>query len=336
MVARRILSCLLVALCCALPSVFAGPVGAASETGLRSAIGAGKARERALSGAAARLGRLEAATAHEVTILEGRVAAAQSDLDAAQTLAARTEQRLAAARRRLSHLRARLAVSRAQLATLLRERYETSPPDLMTVVLESSGFTQLLETVSFVQRIQQHNARVLDDVRRAKAGAAHEKLVLVGLTARRQAAVVAVTRRRDALAGIAAGLRQRRDALAAAHAARLALLSSVRSRRVRAEHELTRLIAARERAALVPGPGGPWAIPWPIVQCESGGTNTPPNYATASGYYQITDATWHGLGGSTRHAYQASRGEQDRLAARLWAGGAGAHNWVCAALVGAL
>ena len=98
---------------------------------------------------------------------------------------------------------------------------------------------------------------------------------------------------------------------------------------------LRRLIAARERAAAAAnaGPGGPWAIPWPIVQCESGGQNLPPNGAGASGYYQMLPSTWKGLGGSTRHAYQASKAEQDRLAARLWAGGSGARNWVCAELV---
>ena len=98
---------------------------------------------------------------------------------------------------------------------------------------------------------------------------------------------------------------------------------------------LSRLIAERERAAAAAaaGPGGPWAIPWPIVQCESGGQNLPPNSAGASGYYQMLPSTWKGLGGSTRHAYQASKAEQDRLAAQLWAGGAGARNWVCAALV---
>ena len=69
------------------------------------------------------------------------------------------------------------------------------------------------------------------------------------------------------------------------------------------------------------------------MQCESGGQNLPPNGAGASGYYQILDSTWHGLGGSTPHAYQASKAEQDRLAAKLWAGGAGASNWVCSALV---
>jgi hypothetical protein len=47
----------------------------------------------------------------------------------------------------------------------------------------------------------------------------------------------------------------------------------------------------------------------------------------------MLDSTWKGLGGSTRHAYQASKAEQDRLAARLWAGGAGRGNWVCSGLV---
>ncbi len=120
-----------------------------------------------------------------------------------------------------------------------------------------------------------------------------------------------------------------------ARAAREQALAGTRSGRRSAERSLNRLIAERERAAAAAsaGPGGPWAIPWPIVQCESGGQNLPPNSAGASGYYQMLPSTWKGLGGSTRHAHQASKAEQDRLAARLWAGGSGARNWVCAELV---
>ena len=69
------------------------------------------------------------------------------------------------------------------------------------------------------------------------------------------------------------------------------------------------------------------------MQCESGGQNLPPNSAGASGYYQMMPD----LEGARRldaAAYQASKAEQDRLAAQLWAGGAGARNWVCASLVG--
>jgi multidrug efflux pump subunit AcrA (membrane-fusion protein) len=128
------------------------------------------------------------------------------------------------------------------------------------------------------------------------------------------------------------GLAARQATLASARAARAQALAGTRAGRTDAQRALDRLIAERERAARIAqqGPGGPWAIPWPVVQCESGGQNLPPNGAGASGYYQMLPATWEGLGGSTRHAYQAPKAEQDRLAAALWAGGSGARNWVCA------
>jgi hypothetical protein len=65
------------------------------------------------------------------------------------------------------------------------------------------------------------------------------------------------------------------------------------------------------------------------VQCESGGQNLPPNWAGASGYYQIIPPTWKGFGGSGPHAYLASKAEQDRVATRIWDGGRGAGNWDC-------
>jgi hypothetical protein len=75
-------------------------------------------------------------------------------------------------------------------------------------------------------------------------------------------------------------------------------------------------------------------IPSPIVQCESGGQNLPPNSAGASGYYQIMPSTWKQFGGSGSAAYQASKSEQDSVASRIWGGGGGASNWVCAGMVG--
>jgi hypothetical protein len=304
------------------------------EGTLRDRIEAGRDAERALSGAVARLAALERATARDVAVLEGRVGDAQAELDAAAALAARTEVRLRAARARAARLEARLAEVRARLAELLRERYVNGEPDLVTVVLNARGFTDLLETAHFLERIQRADARLLAEVRSARADALHERGVLAVLDRRRRRIADDLARRRDALAGILAGLRTRRDTLARARAARAAALTRTRAGRRRAEHALSKLLAERAAAAVtLAGPGGPWAIPWPIVQCESGGQNLPPNSAGASGYYQILPSTWRGLGGSTPQAYQASKAEQDRLAARLWAGGAGARNWVCAALV---
>jgi hypothetical protein len=75
-------------------------------------------------------------------------------------------------------------------------------------------------------------------------------------------------------------------------------------------------------------------IPSAIVACESGGQNLPPNSAGASGYYQILPSTWKQFGGAGPAAYLASRAEQNAVASRIWGGGSGVSNWVCAGIVG--
>ena len=328
----RVLVFLLAVLAAAFVAVPAG--GKQSERGLRDRIDSGRDRERSLSSSVARLARLERATAREVTILEKRVAAVQAELSAAETVLASTVARRNQQRERALRLRARLRTSRAQLAELLRGRYAGGEPDIVTVVLHADGFAQLLETVDFLKRVQRQNERILDTVKGARRNALAQRRTLTRLSQERRVAAEAVRRRHAALATIAQGLRERRAALDQARTARAALLRGTRAGRRRAERSLDRLLAQRARALHAVGPGGPWSIPWPVVQCESGGQNLPPNFAGASGYYQFMPATWRGLGGSTPHAYLAPKTEQDRLAARLWAGGDGAHNWVCAELVG--
>ncbi len=324
---------LLVALATAVAAVPAG--GQGSEGGLRDRIDAQRDRERSLSGAVSRLGRLERATTREVAILERRVAAVRGELAEAEAVLASTERRRERQRDRALRLRTRLEQARAKLARLLRDRYAGGRPDMITVVLRSDGFVRLLETVDFLERVQAQDERILDTVKGARRDALSQRRELTRLAKRRRAAAEAVRRRHAALATIAAGLAQRRSALARARRTRAALLRGTRTSRRRAERALTRLLAQRARALRAVGPGGPWAIPWAVVQCESGGQNLPPNSAGASGFYQFMPETWRGLGGSTPHAHLAPKAEQDRLAARLWNGGAGASNWVCAGLVGA-
>ncbi len=327
----------------------AGRADGADEGRLQRSVAAQKVRERSLAGAAERLGRLERSAARAVAVLERRLTAVQSDTTAAQSRLARTQARLDAARRRARRLEHRVSDVQGALSGLLRARYMSDPPDLVTVVLKADGFNRLLEELSFVRRVQDRDADLLQELRVARREARRERAVLAELEPRQRRAAAAVARRRDALAAISAAAARRRGALADARAARLALLGDVRADRRRSQRALGRLRGERERAALRAlarlerqrdaaavtkvGPGGPWAIPYAIVECESGGQNLPSNSATASGYYQFIDSTWRGLGGSTRHAYQATKAEQDRLAGRLWNGGRGAGNWDCAALV---
>jgi septal ring factor EnvC (AmiA/AmiB activator) len=305
---------------------------AQSESALRDRIERSREQERELSGAVARLGALIARTGREIAIVHGRLNDVEAELVAAESRLADTRADLRSARIRLLRLRRRLADGRATLAAQLVASYKSDPPDIVSLVLGASSFADLLERVEFIERVSAHNAGVVDRVRVARADTEHATKVLARLELRHRDEAADVTRRRDALASMRDALAQREATLVRARAARAHALAGTRSGRRSAQRSLSRLIAERERAAAA-GPGGPWAIPWPIVQCESGGQNLPPSNAGASGYYQMLPETWKGLGGSTRHAYQASKAEQDRLAARLWASGAGARNWVCAALV---
>jgi peptidoglycan hydrolase CwlO-like protein len=308
----------------------------AQDTGaLQHSIDGKRHREKQLGSAAARLGQLERSAERDVAALRRRLSSRQADLDAWNARLAATQRRLRSERQHLERLRNRLSDGRATLARLLRHRYMTERPDLIDVIFGAHGFAELLERITFLDRIKDNDASVLYDVRHARNATRSTTDALARLEPRQQAQTEAVRRQRDALAAVAGVLQRRQAALAQARAARLEALHATRAGRRRAEHTLRKLLAERSRAAVsMVGPGGPWAIPWAIVQCESGGQNLPPNSAGASGFYQFLPSTWRGLGGSTPNAYQASKAEQDRLAARLWAGGAGAHNWVCAGIVG--
>lgn len=95
----------------------------------------------------------------------------------------------------------------------------------------------------------------------------------------------------------------------------------------------------REIAELTPypGPNGTmWAIPYPIVACESGGDFGAYNSgyepdgpgSGPGGAYQIIRSTWqaHGGGGVAAGAPEA---DQHRVASNIWAGGAGRGQWEC-------
>jgi septal ring factor EnvC (AmiA/AmiB activator) len=307
--------------------------GAQSEGDLRNQAGQARARERGLAADVARLGALVNKLDRDISVIEQRRGEIQAQLDADRIKLATLREALRAERRRVVRLRARLRQARAILSSRLVELYQTQPPDLVTVIMRAKGFADLLEQSTYVKAVGHQDQKIIDLVKAARVDAANAVQRLSRDEARQEDITTTIEARRNALAGISASLQARRAAVAQARVARAALLTATRARRQRLENRIAALEAARARAAMAVGPGGPWAIPWPIVQCESGGQNLPPNSAGASGYYQILPSTWRLFGGAGPAAWKASKGEQDRVASRIWAGGSGAHNWVCAALV---
>jgi peptidoglycan hydrolase CwlO-like protein len=340
----------------------ATPVGAQSGTGeLRERASRQRAQERSLAGGAARLGTLIERVQGQLVRLEARHAVVRADLARDEERLAATRARLRAERSRLARLRARLSEARGALRDRLVALYKTPEPDIATVALSANGFGEVLERTSLLRRVRDQDQRIVETVRRARGESRRGVLRLKRDEARAQETVEAIRVRRDALARMARAVAGRRAALARARSVRLAALAATRAsrrsveRRIRgleaAEARRVARVQARARAAAATaaaepsrngfssaggapaGLGGSWAIPAAIVQCESGGQNLPPNVAGASGYYQIVPATWRRYGGGGPAAWRASKAEQDRVAARIWAGGAGADQWVCSALV---
>ncbi len=323
---------------------------------LNAQLGQEQARQQSLSASLGGLNASIATLTSQIALVQSREAQVRADLAGDEARLGATKVALGKERRLLALLRARLARARQVLSRQLIAGYENARPDLIDVVLEARGFSDLLDQLTYLRDAQGQQQSIITVTRRAKAAADAAARRLAALE-RTQTMITAATRLRErALAGMNLLLQSKQGALQRAREAQQAALSASQARasglraqisRIQAEQAAARAAAAAAAAraaaqsAATPtatgpalGPSGGWAIPYAIVLCESGGQNLPPNSAGASGYYQILPSTWKLFGGSGPAAWMASKAEQDAVASRIWDGGAGASNWVCAGIVG--
>jgi peptidoglycan hydrolase CwlO-like protein len=312
----------------ALWSFLPGKTQAQSATKLQNQLNGSQNNEKRLSASAATFAKLVRDISGDIALLQKRLDAVQADLDTARQQLSTTRTQLRSQRARLARLRGRLAKAKVVLAQRLVSGYENGDPDIIDVLFNAHGFADLLERAEFLKRFQNQDAAIINAVKQAKRESESAAAKLAKLTRKRQQIASAYTKRRNALQSMQSAMDAKRAAYQRARQARLEALSHARANSTRLQHQLTKLLGAESNASNA-GPGGPWAIPWAVVQCESGGQNLPPNWATASGYYQIIIPTWKGFGGPTAQAYQASRAVQDAIASKIWDGGAGANNWDC-------
>ena len=76
------------------------------------------------------------------------------------------------------------------------ELYKADEPDVVTVILESEGFEDLLARTEFIQRVSRQDARILDRVRTAKAEATATEAKLDRLEVRQRKVTKIVSQRR--------------------------------------------------------------------------------------------------------------------------------------------
>jgi len=327
---------------------------------LHSQLGAVQAREQSLASSISSLSNLISSLDSQIALVESREAAVRADLQRDRAKLTQVKGALARERRLLALLRARLARARMLLGRQLVSNYEQAKPNLVSVVLESNGFTDLLDKLTYLRDAQQEQQAIITITTQAKERADAAATRLAALEASVRQITIETAQRVRALAGMNVLLHSKQAALAQARSAQQGALAAAHTKGAALQAQITRVEAeqaAAERAAALAaqqqqsagsgsssggptpvgptyGPSGGWAIPYAIVLCESGGQNLTPNYAGASGYYQIMPATWKLFGGTGPAAYLASKAEQDAVASRIWNGGAGASNWVCAGIVG--
>jgi murein DD-endopeptidase MepM/ murein hydrolase activator NlpD len=239
-------------------------------------IGKRKGTERVLTSDIARWSARIRRLQGRIGSLQQRQSVVQASLDGAEAELASTQSELRFQRARQVRLRARLRQARRILAARLVERYQADEPDLVTVVLSSKGFAELLERGEFLRRINEQDQRIIALVRTAKADARENAIRLAKLE-RRQAQVAArIEARRNEIASVKQDLIDTRVGYDGTRAGKQRALMSVREERHHLEGALSQMkkTQARITATLNPpasgtlpaGPirGGSGAMIWPV------------------------------------------------------------------------
>jgi murein DD-endopeptidase MepM/ murein hydrolase activator NlpD len=220
-----------------------------------------------------------AAWTKRINTLEGRIGTLQArqdriqaDLDAKKAELIRLQDRLREERARLTRLRERLVETRAQLSDRLVEIYKADKPDVLSVVLNSDGFADLLERGEFIQRIADADRKIVTAVTRAKADAVSTEARLDSLERRQQRVTAIVLERRNEIAEIRMELVGTRVGLENTRDSKQGALDQVRSERHEIEEDLEAMEAQQAeiqaRLAGVPNPGpikhGSGGLIWPV------------------------------------------------------------------------
>jgi septal ring factor EnvC (AmiA/AmiB activator) len=314
---------------------FAAVAEATSIGTLQARVDNARAQARQLAGTVQlRNAQFHAAAADAASAAQ-RLASVEAELANGRARLARIQDRVAIATAHLRVAQARFRRGQDTLAGRLVAIYKSGTPNVTSVLLNSSSFSDLLTRESYLQKINDADHAL---VQRVKAMRDRVRAALAQVKVLRAAAQVEVDRLASARAQ-AAQIRAAAVSKAAsarrARASAQSSLSDLHSRIAGWTAQVAELKRAMGQGGSAAGAVQQWfgdfAIPQSIVMCESGGNYGAVNPTSgAGGAYQMLPSTYQGLGGKYGSPNTAPKWEQDRLAAKLWAGGQGAGNWECA------
>jgi septal ring factor EnvC (AmiA/AmiB activator) len=234
---------------------------------------------------------------------------------------------LLAAEKELAEARKRYKAAVGVLAERLVAIYKDQDVDYLSALLESDGFDELETRSEYLQALTDADERIADRVDELRDQVADGYQKIADLKASIDAESKRLEEARDQIE------QAKREAERKAAEVEDAKASEEADLRVLQDRISGWELEVRQQAAEALGDGaylgGPYSIPTYIVMCESGGNYRAVNPSSgAGGAYQILPSTWRAYGGHGL-PQNASKAEQDRIAAIIWANdGPGA--WSCA------
>ena len=209
--------------------------------------------------------------------LLGEVAVVRHREKRASAQLARQEAELAAAREELARARAELAEdkreltqARGALRRMLVGIYRHGQPDAAALLLDSDGIDEFAAATTYLQRLRDYQAGVVDRVRELRTEARNHVGAVEESVQRIEAARAKIAKRQQALADSQAQLEQRQSALEAAQAERRSQLQKLVGR----EKSLVEALST-------PAPAAP-ADPGVTSEAAPAQPVAPPNGSTAT------------------------------------------------------
>jgi peptidoglycan hydrolase CwlO-like protein len=157
---------------------------APSSGDLQSQIAGTRSAAASLRAQIAADARQIAATGDGVARAQARLSSVQDRLDARVAELTSVQGRLLAARAHLVELENRMHAATTALSANLVSSYEGGQPNLVSVILSSKGFNDLLNQMGFMSRVAHQDANILKVTRSTRAEVARQATALEGLEAR--------------------------------------------------------------------------------------------------------------------------------------------------------
>jgi len=186
-----------------------------------------------------------------------RLGAIQRSLTIQQRLLAELQTELSRAQQRLVALQLQYRDDRRLLASELLADYESPPPSLVEVIVDSHGFEDLLTQINDLRTVARANAHMVALVARARLAVAAQARRLAQVEARRRQSTAAVLAERDQVAQLRLSIVERELSLARDRAAMRSQLGSLRMALAQKASTLERQAAAAAAQASSSAGGSP-------------------------------------------------------------------------------